>query len=257
MFLRAFLNFVSRQFRAAVSRSLVPVADLLNHAPFVDMNVAWGYNADKQAHILTAVRDIKTGDELLQSYGNHPNACFFRCYNFTLPPHKETSWCYSIWGEDNVEIFADFVPPSSRANSSEVHLSSSELSESLREVLQEIAQAGGNPAFFVRVICTKLLKSFEERASLRPALDSLRLAREKDPQSSSWWQHLGSADAGLVNNQAARIHMCEYLCLVAYQEAIDVVADAKAADVCLFHATKMRTELIECILQLHQEYNFK
>jgi len=63
-------------------------------------------------------------------------------------------------------------------------------------------------------------------------------------------------DVALADDEAVRIQMCEYLCLVAYQEAIDLVANERLEDGCLFHASGMRARLTEYIVELHQKYGF-
>jgi len=257
MYLRAMLNFQSRQFKAAVSKSLVPVADLLNHAPFAEMGVAWGWNEGEQAHVLTAVRAIRAGAELLQSYGNHSNAAFYRCYNFTLPPCIETAWCYSLWKDNVPDIFAQFVPPDSQVNLSEVHLSSSEVSASLRDTLRDIAQSGGNPAFFLRVACQRCMQPFTEFVPLQPALQSLERKRKICPGSCAWWECLDVADRALAFSDIVRIHMCEYLCLVAYLEAVSVVAGEMSENGCLLHARGMRQQIKGFIFELHAIHHFK
>lgn len=257
MFLRAMLNFQSRQFKAAVSRSLVPIADLINHAPAIDQSVAWGWNEEQQAHILTCVRSVKSGQELLQSYGMHPNASFYRCYNFTMPPEKETAWCFSMWKDDIPAIFAQQVPVDSTSNTSEVHLHSGEVNSSLRDVMRDVAQNGGNPAFFLRVACMKCIQPYEDSESLRLVLDALKTSRADDPRSNDYWTHARSADKALADSDVVRIQMCEYLCLKAHLEAIDVISGELSEERCLFHADVMRSQLRNYVIELYEKHHFK
>lgn len=255
MFLRAMLNFQSRQFKAAVSRSLVPVSDLLNHAPAEVMGVRWGWNEEQQAHMLTAVRDIKAGQELLQSYGNHPNSSFYRCYNFTMPPQMESAYSYSMWKEDLPKVYDKFVPPGCNANVSEVHLNSGEVSESLREVLREIAENGGNAAFFMRVACLTCAKRYEGCVRLQPAIEALKRSRAEDPTSSVWWPT--RPDETLVDREDVRIQMGEYLCLQAHLEAVDVVSGDVSESNCLACAFAMRAHLTSYIVELYHKHQWK
>jgi hypothetical protein len=254
MFLRTMLNFQSRQFKAAVSASLVPGSDLLNHAPADEMCVAWGWYEDIEAHVLKCVRSIKAGQELLQSYGNHANTSFFRCYGFTMRPVKETTWCYSLWKDDVPAVYTQFIPPTSTANKSEVHLTTMEVSQSLRDVLTEIAQAGGNPAFFLRSVCTACLRNFEATEKLKPTIQSLRMSRSDNPCTAAWWEYLTEAEMPLVDDEMVRIQMSDYLCLVMHLEAISLIAGEVDESKCLLSAKLFRHQLKNFLFDLHDTY---
>lgn len=255
MFLRTMLNFQSRQFKAAVSASLIPGSDLLNHAPADQMSVQWMWREDIQEHVLTCVRSVSAGTELLQSYGCHSNSSFYRCYSFTMPPQREQAWCYSLWKDDAPAVYAEQVPDASAAMKSEVHLTTTEISQSLRDLLTEIAKAGGNAAFFLRSICTAHIRPFEESKKLQPAIASLRLMRSKDPTSAAWWEHLSGPDAAMVDDEMVRIQMSDYMCLVAYLEAISVLSGEVEEDRCLAKATTLRQLLYTFLLDLHDTYS--
>jgi len=260
MFLRAMLNFQSRQFKAAVSRSLVPISDLLNHAPVTDPrhSVRWGWNEEEQAHMLTTIRDVSAGEELLQSYGMHPNASFYRCYGFTMPPERENAWCYSVWKDDLPDIFSAFVPLGSTANFSEIHLNTSEVTASLKDVLRDIAENGGNPAYALLCTCTTCIKPYEECAALRPVLESLAKSRAEDPGSHNWWQHLKDGDEALAENEVVRLQMCDYLCLVAFIEAVKLVSGELSDDMhqCLSNARVTQLQLAKYIRELYDKHQW-
>jgi hypothetical protein len=221
------------------------------------MSVQWLWEEDSQAHVLRAIRAVSAGHELLQSYGNHSNTGFYRCYNFTLHPQLEVTWCYSLWRDDILDIFNNFVPEGSFANTSEIHLSTSEVSQSLRDILTEIAANGANPAFFVRLACTALVKRFADCSRLQPVLESLKRSRDVDPTCCAWWQHLEGEDAAMVDDNMVRIWMSDYLCLVAYLEAISFAAGEVQDSQCLSHAIVLRHQLRDLLFALHGVHNFK
>jgi len=253
MYLRAMLCFNSRQFRAAVSRSLVPVADLLNHASANRRGVAWLYDNDTQAHVLTVLRDHAAGEELLQSYGSHSNVSYYRCYGFTETCQEETQWSYSLWREAHPQLYDLFIPETSDRQKSEVFLSSVDLSESLQEVLTEIAGNGRNPAHFLRCICTVCMKPYEEDARLQPFMAALKASRALDPSSSQWWTESSGTEHDPTTDNIIRVQMCEYMCLLAHLEAVAVVAGETSHDKCLTIATNMRIGLQDLVIALYHK----
>lgn len=254
MFFRAMLCFQSRQFKAAVSNSGVPVADLINHATGPMRGVVWRYDEDAQAHVLTAVRPHAAGEELFQSYGDHANTCLYRCYGFTQAPDLETKWTFSLWAELVPTLFAKFVPQGSPAYHAEIALSTAEVSDGLRDLLAEIAATGQNPAFFLRMVCAELMKPFQKDVKLLPALVAFRRVRAADPTSAEWWTGLAEADRGLLNSEPIRLQMSEYVCLTAVAETVSLAA-GEAEDIkCLALAGLMRRPLVTYISALYSKY---
>ncbi|CAJ1423516.1 unnamed protein product [Effrenium voratum] len=96
MFLRARMCAQTRVFQTCVDTTLVPVADLLNHSPTLTPGVLWGWDAEAQAMIITAVRAHSPGEELLTTYGARSNMLVYRTYGFTLHPKNEPSFTYII-----------------------------------------------------------------------------------------------------------------------------------------------------------------
>lgn len=259
MFLRAMLIFQSRQYFSASPRSLIPVADLLNHSPRAH-GVDWRWDEGANAHILSTNRAHAAGEELFGSYGNHPNVSLYRCYNFTQPSEEEPVWGFYLTQDLHPALYAQFVPANSSATVSEVYLSSVELSASLGNLLREIAEAGSNPAFFLRSILQACRETYEAEEHLRPWLDALRRTRSRIPSSAAFWEELpgdayeeGRSSMALT---AMRVQMCEYLCLTAHLEAIAVVAGEMAGAECLAGASGMRGALVQHIVDLHAAYHF-
>ena len=66
----------------ASMEALVPLADMLNHKRPPDID--WSYEDAEGAFILKAIRDIRAGEELTDSYGRKPNGRYFIHYGFAL-----------------------------------------------------------------------------------------------------------------------------------------------------------------------------
>ncbi|MBL8627246.1 MAG: SET domain-containing protein [Myxococcales bacterium] len=64
------------------TNALVPLADLINHAP--TPVTRWAYDQDAAAFTLTAVADVAAGAELTDSYGAKSNGQLAVQYGFTL-----------------------------------------------------------------------------------------------------------------------------------------------------------------------------
>ena len=81
------LQVSSRQFSLYINGlpdiSMVPVADMLNHAS--EPNVEWKYVDKLQGVQVVANREIKRGEEILMSYGNSCNWNYLVGYGFVLP----------------------------------------------------------------------------------------------------------------------------------------------------------------------------
>jgi len=60
--------------------AMVPILDALNHHP--EPNVAYQYNADKRAFLITAKRKIPVGFELYDSYGKFSDSHLFAKFGF-------------------------------------------------------------------------------------------------------------------------------------------------------------------------------
>lgn len=60
--------------------AMVPILDLLNHHP--TPNVAYSYNTDKRAFVITAQRSIPSSFELYDSYGKYTDAHLFAKFGF-------------------------------------------------------------------------------------------------------------------------------------------------------------------------------
>lgn len=59
---------------------MVPIADMLNHDE--RFNVSWKYSDEHGAFVMHAIRDIRRGEELLDSYGNKEKSQFLVQYGF-------------------------------------------------------------------------------------------------------------------------------------------------------------------------------
>ena len=66
--------------------AMVPVGDMLNHAPEPHANVAAAYDSAAAAYRFVASRDIHPGEELTLCYGPHDDATLLLSYGFVLGP---------------------------------------------------------------------------------------------------------------------------------------------------------------------------
>lgn len=69
------------------TNALVPLADLINHAP--TPVTRWAYDQDAAAFTLTALVDIAAGAELTDSYGAKGNGQLAVQYGFTIPDNPD------------------------------------------------------------------------------------------------------------------------------------------------------------------------
>ena len=81
----------TRCFRVAFDdggvRALVPIADLINHAPVAD--TTWAYEPARARFEVTAVRALAVGDEISTTYGSHDNALYVSGHGFALTDNHD------------------------------------------------------------------------------------------------------------------------------------------------------------------------
>lgn len=91
-FIEARLLVCSRVFGVVVDRvktdALVPVADMLNH--HMPKETSWYFCESTKGFVIQSLKDIPTGAEIFDSYGQKCNSRFLLNYGFTLPdnPHN-------------------------------------------------------------------------------------------------------------------------------------------------------------------------
>lgn len=68
---------------------LVPLADMMNHS--LEPNVGWGYDCVQGGFVMTALKNIFRGTQLLDSYGVKCNSRFFVNYGFTLSNNQDNN----------------------------------------------------------------------------------------------------------------------------------------------------------------------
>ena len=76
------------------SVALVPMMDLVNHAPTGDYNTLWTYNTTLQAFTMYATAPLSAHQQLLTSYGQKSNSELLAAYGFVLERN----------GRDTVEV---------------------------------------------------------------------------------------------------------------------------------------------------------
>lgn len=219
MFLRARMSAQTRVFQTCVDTTLVPVADLLNHSPTLTPGVLWSWDAEAEAMIVRAVRAHNPGEELFTTYGARSNMLLYRTYGFTLHPINEPSFTYIIRPHLVRPIMKIFLDDEDARPL--ILLETSHIDDSLCQVLNKVGKKGGNATEFLRLLCARSRWGYEQDERIRPALEALKRAREKDSGSHTWWEHVDEEHKDLVQQDAVRVIMSEYLCLTAHIEAAD------------------------------------
>jgi len=84
--------------------ALIPIADATNHAFDFNMAVQNGLTDDFPNIAMMAVRDIKQGEEIYNTYGKQSNHALFRAYGFTLPDNHYDSIQVYLKKEHKISI---------------------------------------------------------------------------------------------------------------------------------------------------------
>jgi len=225
--------------------------DLMNHASGGAVGVSWCWDQEARAMVATANRAHAAGEELLDSYGLRSNLLLYRTYGFTQGPEQEPSWTCIVHPQCVHSIYEDFLL--------EEHLGLQIMLESTRmdpSLCTALNAAGARAAEFLRLICARSLIAYEADTGLQPALEALRIARAEAPTSCAWWSRLGPEEMHLVAEEGTRIKMCEYLCLVAHLEAVDIAGGGAVEEQCLAGAVALRKVICDALLCLQEGGNF-
>ncbi|CAJ1372161.1 unnamed protein product [Effrenium voratum] len=245
MFLRARMCAQTRVFQTCVDTTLVPVADLLNHSPTLTPGVLWGWDAEAQAMIITAVRAHSPGEELLTTYGARSNMLVYRTYGFTLHPKNEPSFTYIIRPHlvrPVLKIFMD-----NEEARPLMLLETSHIDDSLCQILNQVTKKGRDATEFLRLLCARSRWAYDQDERIRPCLRALAKAREEQPGSHDWWSHMEEEHKDLVNQDVVRVIMSEYLCLTAHLEAVDYADEHRADSECLSGCQAWRKSLAKAL----------
>jgi len=76
------------------THALTPYADMLNHNR--KPSCKWTYDSSKGSFIMSALKDIKKGEDIYNTYGIHPNSYFFWGYGFINQPNH---------GDDQIQLY--------------------------------------------------------------------------------------------------------------------------------------------------------
>lgn len=243
-FMQARLCLLTRVFQVHEESSLVPIADLFNHNS--DPSALWSLDADANEFVITAVRDTALGEEVLVSYGPRSNALLFRTYGFTLAPEQEPAWSYLT--QTNLSaVCARYLPADLRCR--EMLLDTLGLQECLIGALNACLTSGADAVAFLRELVSELIAPYEVSANFAPAREALQRVRASDPRSAAWWTEADMPPEGLALH-AMRVSMCEYLCLTAHLEALDLADGTAAEELCLAGASDLRASVLEAAATL-------
>lgn len=80
----AFSRAFSLQIDGKKMVTMVPLADMINHAVPSKVNCSFRFDSSQNGFVIEADRDVSKGEELLYSYGEKPNCEFLLHYGFTV-----------------------------------------------------------------------------------------------------------------------------------------------------------------------------
>lgn len=63
------------------------MVDMMNHN--TEHEVTWGYDDKRQGFVASAIKDIKRGQQIYDTYGAKPNTAFLLNYGFLLEQNDE------------------------------------------------------------------------------------------------------------------------------------------------------------------------
>lgn len=238
----------------------VPVADMFNHS--TAPNATWEFDSNGD-FVVVVTRSISPEEEVYISYGrDKSNVRLFRTYGFTVGPEVEPSWSFRVWPTLAREVYSQFLPERERRKV--IDLEIRRVDETARIALQACQENGHEPVEFLRALCTHFRVKYEADEPLQVALNALRRARALDPSSSAWWRYGEEAsvqafcsamssdstdrctDRDFAQN-ALRVKMSEYLCIVAHIEAIDLISGTAQEESCLDRASELRRQLAKAL----------
>merc|ERR1712137_173476 len=127
----------------------------------------------------------------------------------------------------------------------QMELSTYSIEESLCEALNGVSAYEKNPARFLELVCKHCKVPYDQDEELHPVIEALQRARRKDPTSSNWWSELLSEHDALSKMSHIRVKMCEYLCLVAHEEVVNIWKGVMKPEMSLARATLVRDQLLQ------------
>lgn len=253
MFMRARLSILTRVFQTCDESTLVPVLDLFNHSH--DQGLTWRWDPDADAMTLVADRMHEPGEELMDSYGPRSNHLLFRTYGFTQAPEVEPGFTYIVCPERVHSIYSMFLPQ--QQGGSQVMLDSKHVDDTLCKALNTASTSGNSASQFLKLICARCKSYYDEDATFGPLLEALRKVRAKDPTKCTWWSHLREEEQHLVDSDAVRIKMSEYLCLETHLEAVACYEGQMTEESCLREGAALRRTLAQAFKVLDSGGQFK
>lgn len=244
-FLRALLWVNSRHF-GDYSVNVVPVAELFNHNSFWLSNLDFELQPseeDSQHLSLTAKRDIRSGEELSITYGDHSNAKLLRQYSFTIPPSLEPTLSFRVLTR---HIREDLLPdldldlhrlgPDLELMTTQVRVEQGDdeqytaFHNAIASITDFVGETGVST--FERVLSFYSLQ-LERDEALAPFVAQLQKNREANRSSHVWWAEQGEAESvdgsaadavgGRRRSDAIRSKMGQLLCLTVHREALQLL----------------------------------
>jgi len=76
--------------------TLIPYFDFFNHADFDEEKWSWGYKSDHKFFHVSAIKAVKKGHQIYQTYGPYCNAQLLIDYGFILPKNSYNSVQFEV-----------------------------------------------------------------------------------------------------------------------------------------------------------------
>lgn len=268
LFRRSHLLLLTRTFarpttdQRCIEHCCVPIADMFNHSS--DPNSTYEFDISSGDLSVRVNRDVAVGDELFITYGREKsNVRLFRTYGFTMAPAVEPSWSFRVWPTMTTEVYERFLPE--RVHGKVLDLEAKRVDSTTKLAMQAAADHGADASDFLRAVCDHFQGQYEADSALRPALEELRQVREHQPGCACWWtseeklvealhssMNSSSSSSKLFAQNALRVKMSEYLCLLAHIEALDILSGASQANKCLDKSVEL-SELLGQTLESIRE----
>ncbi|CAE8695075.1 unnamed protein product, partial [Polarella glacialis] len=225
IFMSARLSLLSREFATRHGSALVPLVDLCNHSATPAAHQSWDLQGD--AMVITAVRDLEAGEELLITYGLTSNPMLLRTYGFVLPPGIEPAWTVSF----PVSELIDICGPGPRKELEdrflpllEFQLTTAGVVDFLSDAMAACARGGGDGALLLRQLVTSKMEEYEpcpkhskEEAFSVPTRTATAPKKEQTARQVSWEEvPIGSGKVGVPHGFYAALLECMDECGVSH-----------------------------------------
>lgn len=206
--------------------------DLFNHSPEPGAKGDWDDARDLV--VIKACRAHEAGEEVCIQYGDLSNPLLFRTYGFTLSPSLEPSWTCTF---SDAEVIAackritqrcaagaeELVGVLGQSDLDNLHLNSSQVSNTLAALVEVCAGVGGDVVALLRELCSCRMAALEACKGF-PLLQSALAALGHVDTTP-----ITSKSDDIVYESPLLVQLSEYMCVLAHLEALKQVSGSHSA----------------------------